>query len=103
MIHRFQICFLFNLRHFNPVPPEFDASQPLLWKWFDRMLDEISRSNLDALPASVSLPALRAEVSRMADAVRCAEGGGLQIVLAHGKAWHIFLATSSYPPWALIS
>mmetsp|Transcript_4150 Transcript_4150/g.10060 ORF Transcript_4150/g.10060 Transcript_4150/m.10060 type:complete len:423 (-) Transcript_4150:202-1470(-) len=88
--------------HSLQVPPEFDANKPLLWKWLERMLDAISASNnVDALPDSVSLQALRREVDRMAAAVRSAEELGLlQTVLGHGdlKPTNIMLVSGESNP-----
>jgi ethanolamine kinase len=72
--------------HSLPVPPEFDATRPLLWTWMDKMLDEIASENVDCLPDAVSLQALRGEVDRMAEAVQgqAASSAAMSVVLAHG-------------------
>lgn len=76
--------------HSLPVPSSFDVDTPLLWKWLERMLDEIGASgHVDTLPDSVNFQILRKEVDRMATAVKGGHtaGGGiveLGVVLAHG-------------------
>ena len=71
--------------HSLQVPREFDAErQPLLWKWFDRMLDEIGASDdVGVLPDSVNLDVLRAEVKEMRESITSA-GEMFTVVLAHG-------------------
>ena len=69
--------------HSLPVPPEFNTNEPLLWKWLDRMLEAIERSdNADVLPDEANLQALRHEVRRVSAAVQGRVG--TTIVLAHG-------------------
>ena len=67
--------------HSLETPPEFDADEPLLWKWLKRMLDEIETSeNENVLP--VDFLTLRAEVERVSSIIRDRENAC--VVLAHG-------------------
>ena len=67
--------------HSLETPPEFDGDGPLLWKWLERMLNEIESSETkDVLPVDVS--ELRAEVKRVSTIIR--EEENACVVLAHG-------------------
>ena len=67
--------------HSLETPPEFDGDGPLLWKWLERMLNEIDSSETkDVLPVDVS--ELRAEVKRVSTIIR--EEENACVVLAHG-------------------
>jgi ethanolamine kinase len=69
--------------HSLQVPHAFNTNEPLLWKWLDRMLEAIERSdNADVLPDEANLQALRNEVRRVSAAVQGRVG--TTIVLAHG-------------------
>ena len=67
--------------HSLETPPEFAGDGPLLWKWLERMLNEIESSETkDVLPVDVS--ELRAEVKRVSTIIR--EEENACVVLAHG-------------------
>ena len=53
-----------------------------MWKWLNRMLDEMRvSSNVGSLPAGIELPVLRREVEVMANTI---EKLGFSVVLSHG-------------------
>lgn len=68
--------------HALPIPLEFDANEPLVWKWLRVMLGQIGKSNrLEVLPKTVNLADLRSEADRMEHFLRTRQKS---IVLAHG-------------------
>ncbi len=67
--------------HSLETPPEFNGDGTLIWKWLERMLNEIESSeNKTVLPIDVS--ELRAEVNRVSTVIRDEENAC--VVLAHG-------------------
>ena len=87
--------------HSLETPPEFDRDGPLLWKWLERMLNQIESSeNTAVLPVEVS--ELRAEVNRVSTVIRDDENAC--VVLAHGdlKPSNVILTQSDAPEVQLI-
>jgi thiamine kinase-like enzyme len=87
--------------HSLETPPEFDRDGPLLWKWLERMLNQIESSeNTAVLPVDVS--ELRAEVNRVSTVIRDDENAC--VVLAHGdlKPSNVILTQSDAPEVQLI-
>lgn len=70
------------LSHFHalPFPAVFANAEPLIWSWFDKMLEAIDHGCND-LPDFVTMDELRQEIAAMRAAYSCAEA---KVVLAHG-------------------